>query len=294
MIFSVDVEDWPQSVLNRSNPLSDRVYANTMQVLDILAANKTKATFFTLANVAEKFPALIHRIIKEGHEVASHGMSHGNIDAMTASEVHQEIEQSVKILEDIGGVKVIGYRAPNFSINEDVFDYFCEALATQGLRYDSSLFSIPVWKYKITKKYSLDTFTKFGLDEHYLTHINVAGKKLPFFGGGYFRLFPYALTKYFRDQYDKDAVFYMHPYEVDTGELAEIKKLYQNIPKKWLITQFVKRASVAPKLERLLQDFEFTSFKENYYPENSAAITSNSLSQSTQQPRIIIDQPQAA
>ena len=265
MIFSIDVEDWPQSVLNRSNPVSDRVYANTMQVMDILAENNTKATFFTLANVAEKFPALVQRMVKDGHEVASHGVSHGNIDAMSVAEVHHDIEYSVKTLEDIAGEKVLGFRAPNFSINENVFDHFCEALAKQGLKYDSSLFSIPVRKYKITKKYSLDTFKKFGLDEHYLTHIKVGKSELPFFGGGYFRLFPYALTQHFRHQYDKNAVFYMHPYEVDTGELAEIKTLYTNIPAKWLITQFVRRSSVVPKLGKLLQEFEFSSFKETYY-----------------------------
>jgi len=267
MIFSIDVEDWSQSVLNRSNPVSDRVYANTMHVLDILSANNTKATFFTLANVAEKFPALIHRMVKEGHEVASHGSNHKNIDAMAKAQMHQDIEHSVKTLEDIGGEKVIGFRAPNFSINEDVFEHFCEALAAQELRYDSSLFSIPVRKYKITKKYPLNTFKKFGIDEHYLTHINVAGQDFPFFGGGYFRLFPYAMTKYFHHQYDKNAVFYMHPYEVDTGELAEIKKRYTDIPAKWLITQFVRRGAVPSKLGRLLTDFEFSSFKNTYYAE---------------------------
>ena len=277
MIFSIDVEDWPQSVLNRSNPVSDRVYANTMQVIDILAENRTKATFFTLANVAEKFPFLIQRMVKEGHEVASHGVNHGNIDGMTPAEVHHDIEYSVKTLEDIAGEKVIGFRAPNFSINENVFEYFCEALAKQELKYDSSLFSIPVRKYKITKKYSLDTFEKFSLDEHYLTHINVRNKKLPFFGGGYFRLFPYALTQYFRHQYDKNAVFYMHPYEVDTGELAEIKKLYKNIPTKWLITQFVRRSSVVPKLGKLLQEFEFSSFKETYYSEETVKMISKNI-----------------
>ncbi len=272
MIFSIDVEDWSQSVLNRSNPVSDRVYANTMHVLDILSENNSKATFFTLANVAEKFPALIYRMVKEGHEVASHGSDHQNIDVMTKAQVHQDIEHSVKTLEDIGGEKVIGFRAPNFSINENMFEHFCEALARQELRYDSSLFSIPVRKYKITKKYSLDTFKKFGLDEYYLTHINVAGQDLPFFGGGYFRLFPYALTKSFSDQYDKNAVFYMHPYEVDTGELAEIKKLYDDIPAKWLITQFVRRGAVPSKLGKLLTDFEFSSFKKTYYTQASALI----------------------
>lgn len=265
MIFSIDVEDWPQSVLDRNNPVSDRVYASTMKVMDILAANNTKATFFTLANVAEKFPELIYRMVKEGHEVASHGTTHGNIDAMTPMRIHNDIEWSVKTLEDIAGEKVIGFRAPNFSINESVFEHFCEALATEGLKYDSSLFSIPVRKYKITEEYSLDAFKKYGIDEYYLTHIHVANKNFPFFGGGYFRLFPYTLTQHFKDQYDKNSVFYMHPYEVDTGELRAIRKIYKDIPTKYLITQFVKRKSVEPKLHRLLKDFEFSSFKSTYY-----------------------------
>jgi polysaccharide deacetylase family protein (PEP-CTERM system associated) len=265
MIFSIDVEDWSQSVLNRNNPVSDRVYANTMKVLDILSENHQKATFFTLVNVAKKFPMLIHRMVEEGHEVASHGYQHHNIDLMTNAQIHQEIESSVKALEDISAEKVLGFRAPNFSINETVLEPFCEALASQELRYDSSLFSIPVRKYNITKKYPLDAFKKFGIDEHYLTHIKIAGQNFPFFGGGYFRLFPYRMTKHFSYQYDKNAVFYMHPYEVDTEELAVLKTQYNDIPTKWLMTQFVRRGAVPTKLRKLLADFNFSSFKDTYY-----------------------------
>lgn len=264
MIFSIDVEDWSQSVLNRNHPVSDRVYANTMQVLDILSASQQTATFFILANVAKKFPALIHRMAKEGHEVASHGCTHHNMDAMTPAQLHQDVEYSVKALEDISAEKVIGFRAPNFSINETIFEPFCEALATQELRYDSSLFAIPVRKYKIIKKYPLDVFEKYGIDEHYLTHINIAGQGFPFFGGGYFRLFPYKMTTYFKHQYDKNAVFYMHPYEVDTGELTQLKTQY-DIPLKWRMTQFVGRTTVPTKLRKLLTDFDFSSFKQTYY-----------------------------
>jgi polysaccharide deacetylase family protein (PEP-CTERM system associated) len=269
MIFSVDVEDWSQSVLDRNNPVSDRVYANTLQILDILTAKGQKATFFILANVSEKFPTLLLLMIKEGHEVASHGVDHKNIDLMTPQQIHQEIESSVKTVEDISGVKVIGFRAPNFSINETVFEPFCEALARQGLRYDSSLFSIPVRKYKITKQYPLDIFNTYGIDEHYLTHITIADRHFPFFGGGYFRLFPYAMTKYFSNQYAEDAVFYMHPYEVDTGELASIRKQDTPIPFKWLITQFVRRGAMPAKLTHLLSDFRFSSFQQTYYSDPS-------------------------
>ena len=94
MIFTVDVEDWSQSVLDRNNPVTERVLRSTHQVMDVLSENNTKATFFTLGNVAEKFPQLIQRMVKEGHEVASHGYSHQNIYSMSQKEMLEDIGKS--------------------------------------------------------------------------------------------------------------------------------------------------------------------------------------------------------
>ncbi len=266
MIFSIDVEDWAQSVLDRSNPVSNRVYDNTSQILDLLAQYGHQATFFVLANVAEKHPELIRKIVDAGHEVGSHGCNHINLYTMSPEEVNDDVQRSVKTLEDVTGKKVIGYRAPNFSIRENMFEWYCAALAENGLKYDSSLFPMKVIKYGIERKYPLDVFHKYGINEHYLSYINVGKYKLPFFGGGYFRLAPYAVTKYFTKQFNEEnsGVFYMHPFEIDTGEFAEVKRLYKKIP---LIRNqfFVSRGTVKNKLHRLLSDFDFTSFQRRYY-----------------------------
>lgn len=270
MIFSIDVEDWSQSVLNTNNPVTNRVYDNTLRLIDILEEHNHKATFFTLGNVAQKHPNLIRRIADAGHEVASHGVNHQSIFNLTPTQVKEDVATSVKLLEDASGQKVIGFRAPNFSIREYLFEWYCEALAENGLKYDSSLFPMKVIKYGIEKEYSLKIFNKYSINEHYLSYVKIGKYKFPFFGGGYFRLSPYAMTKFLSQNLDsKRAVFYMHPYETDFGELAAVKEAYGKIPLKWRITQFVGRNAVEKKLHKLMSDFEFTSFKEQFYSEDS-------------------------
>ena len=279
MIFSIDVEDWSQSVLNPNNPVSNRVYNNTNRVLDLLDEHQHKATFFTLGNVAKKHPELIRRIAREGHEVASHGYNHQSIFNLTPKQVKEDVGSSVKLLEDISGQKVIGFRAPDFSIREYLFEWYCEALSENGLKYDSSLFPMKVIKYGIEKEYSLKIFNKYHINEHYLSYMKVGKHKLPFFGGGYFRITPYTITKSLTKNLDnKRAVFYMHPYEIDTDELTAVKQTYGKIPLKWRLSQFVGRNTVENKLLKLMKDFEFTSFEQEYYNESSLSIPQNTLS----------------
>ncbi len=279
MIFSIDVEDWSQSVLNTSNPVTNRVYDNTVRLIDILEEHNHKATFFTLGNVAQKHPELIRRISDAGHEVASHGFNHQSIFNLTPKQVEEDITTSVKLLEDASGEKVIGFRAPNFSIREYLFEWYCEALAKNGLKYDSSLFPMKVIKYGIEREYSLKIFNKYSINEHYLSYVKIGKYKLPFFGGGYFRLSPYAITKLLSKNLDsRRAVFYMHPYETDYGELEAVKKAYGKIPLKWRLTQFAGRNSVEKKLHKLMDDFEFTSFKQEFYSNDSISTPRSTLS----------------
>lgn len=279
MIFSIDVEDWAQSVLNNANPVSDRVYDNTLRLIDLLDEYGHKATFFTLGNVAKKHPDLIRRIADAGHEVASHGYNHHSIFNLTPKQVKEDVGSSVKILEDISGQKVIGFRAPDFSIREYLFEWYCEALAENGLRYDSSLFPMKVIKYGIEKEYSLKIFNKYHLNEHYLSYMQVGKTKLPFFGGGYFRITPYSITKKLSNNLNaKRAVFYMHPYEIDTEELASVKNQYGSIPLKWRLSQFIGRNTVESKLHKLMGDFEFTSFAKEYYDDDANSFPRNTLS----------------
>ena len=276
MIFSIDVEDWTQSVmgnlcpeLGKNHPVTHRVYDSTNKVMDILAEHNAKGTFFTLGNVAEKHPTLIQRMVNEGHEVASHGCEHTNIYAMSPKHMLQDITRSVQLLEDAGGQKVIGFRAPNFSIREHLFEEYCDALQANGIRYDSSLFPMKALKYGIEKKYDLDVFDAHNIDEYYLSHIKLMGMKLPFFGGGYFRLAPYALTRFFSKNMPDSSVFYIHPYDFDPGEELFARKNYGHIPLVPTLTQFIGRPSMAGKLSRLLTDHEMTSFQLAYYSEDS-------------------------
>ncbi|MEE9445442.1 MAG: polysaccharide deacetylase family protein [Cocleimonas sp.] len=270
MIFSIDVEDWSQSVLNAKNPVTNRVLDNTLRVLDLLDEHDHKATFFTLGNVANKHPELIRKIADAGHEVASHGYNHQSIFNLTPNQVREDVSSSIKLLEDTSGQKVIGFRAPDFSIREYLFEWYCEALAENGVKYDSSLFPMKVVKYGIEKEYSLKIFNKYNLNEHYLSYMNFFGYKLPFFGGGYFRITPYTITKYLSKKLDpKRAVFYMHPYEVDTEELAAVQRAHDHIPLKWRASQFIGRNTVENKLHKLMNDFNFTSFANEYYSDES-------------------------
>lgn len=279
MIFSIDVEDWGQSVLDNANPVSNRVYDNTLRLIDLLDEYQHKATFFTLGNVAKKHPKLIRKIADAGHEVASHGYNHHSIFNLTPKQVKEDVSKSVKLLEDVSGQKVIGFRAPDFSIREYLFEWYCEALAENGLKYDSSLFPMKVVKYGIEKEYSLKIFNKYHLNEHYLSYMQIGKTKLPFFGGGYFRITPYFLTKKLSKKLNPNrAVFYMHPYEIDTKELAAMKELHGEIPLKWRLSQFVGRRSVESKLHKLMSDFEFTSFAKEYYSDDSESIPRNTLS----------------
>lgn len=275
MIFTIDVEDWSQSVLDNTNPVTDRVFDNTLKVMDLLEEYNQKGTFFILGNVAKKHPELIRRVADAGHEVASHGFDHKNIHSLTPDEVKQDVEYSVKVLEDASGTKVIGFRAPNFSIREYLFEWYCEALAENGLKYDSSLFPMRVIKYGIEREYSLKIFKEYNLHEHYLSYVKIGKSKMPFFGGGYFRLLPYSITKKLTHQLNHDrAVFYMHPYEVDIGERAEVMSKYE-IPLKWRLTQFVNRNTVESKLRRLFSDFDFTSFELQYYTDQATTLISD-------------------
>ena len=232
-----------------------------------------------LGNVAEKHPELANRISSSGHEVASHGYNHQSIFNLTPKQVKEDVTNSVKLLEDQTGKKVIGFRAPDFSIREYLFEWYCEALAENGLRYDSSLFPMKVIKYGIEKEYSLKIFHKYHLNEHYLSYMKVGKMKLPFFGGSYFRMTPYFMTKLLSKQLNQDrAVFYMHPYDIDTDEFSAVKDTHGHIPLKSKLSHFYGRKVVENKLQKLLTDFSFTSFEQEYYSDNSLSSPKNTTS----------------
>jgi polysaccharide deacetylase family protein (PEP-CTERM system associated) len=276
MIFTADIEDWQQSVYDFNRAVSNRVVRNTSRLLDILDAHHTTGTFFVQGMVAEKFPHLVHSIAQAGHELACHSHTHRMIYNLTEAQFRAEMQRSVGLLEDISGTKVIGFRAPTFSVRDDILDWYCDALREQGIVYDSSIMLATVRScYGFSDDGILQRIAERGLDCYPMSVSKVFGKNLPVMGGGYFRIYPYWLSRWLaRDLDHASSIFYMHPYELDTHEYREVSQQVA-IPLKMAVHQFARRGSIQPKLGKLLQDYPFHSFKDYYYANNVTAISAS-------------------
>jgi polysaccharide deacetylase family protein (PEP-CTERM system associated) len=264
-LLSVDVEDWPQSTLNHSLPISERVVANTHALLELLNAANVHATFFVLGKVAETHPNLSREIASEGHEVGTHGYSHESIEAIPRRRFREELHRSVDLLRQQTGRPVIGHRAADFSISRTSLDLL-DSLLDEGLVYDSSIFPICHPRYGVPKAPREPHFVR-GVSGSMLIEFPPATLKfrrlkLPAAGGGYIRWFPYWLTRFALKRIEREgslATCYMHPYEID---FAEAKHIVSPIPFKLRWTQFANRRSVRGKLTRMLKEFRFMTMEQ--------------------------------
>ncbi len=272
MIFSADVEDWQQSVLDFDRPVSRRVLHNTRTLLNILSRHQVRGTFFVQGMVSEKFPQLIHAISDQGHELASHAHSHRPLYTLTPAQLKEELRCSIDPLQQVSGQPVIGFRAPTFSVRTDMLNWYCDALLEAGIRYDSSIMPAQVRKiYSFENDNIVERIRSSGLDCYPMSVVKIRGKALPVMGGGYFRVYPYWLTKHLVDRRldKKNSVFYMHPYELDEHEYREVGKP-AGISKKWALHQFAGRSGMKAKLDRLFSDYRFSSFRDHYYAPTEA------------------------
>jgi polysaccharide deacetylase family protein (PEP-CTERM system associated) len=227
--LSVDVEEWFQvgafeRVIAKADwdGLDSRVAYNTGKVLDLFGETGVKATFFTLGWVAERHPGLIRRIAGEGHEVASHGWDHDRVFTMTAEAFRADLKRARIALEDASGHRVTGYRAPSFSIDQRT-PWAHQVLAEEGYAYSSSVAPLvhDHYGWADAPKDAYRPVAGSELIELPITLADVAGRKITT-GGGFFRLFPAAITdravvRANRDEH-RPAVFYFHPWEVDPDQ----------------------------------------------------------------------------
>lgn len=226
--MSIDVEDWFQ-VENLRAGVSRaswderelRVERNTDRMLELLRKHQVKATCFILGWIAERCPGLIRRIHAEGHEIASHGYGHDLIYSLSPQAFRDDIRRGKRLVEDLCGVAIHGYRAPSFSIT----DWAIDILHDEGFRYDSSAF--PTVAHDRYGKLSGMTpgvpvvELRPGFHEVCVSCWNIAGKGVPWGGGGYFRLFPYRLfARGVRSILGSGMpyIFYIHPWEIDAGQ----------------------------------------------------------------------------
>jgi polysaccharide deacetylase family protein (PEP-CTERM system associated) len=267
--MTVDVEDYFQvsafeGVVDKKdwNSISLRVGDNTNRLLDLFAANNVKSTFFTLGWVAQRCPDVIKRIVREGHELASHGLAHQRATTMTEKQLYDDIKQSKDILENIGGVALKGYRAPSFSIN-DSNTWAYDILKDLGFTYSSStypishdLYGVPEWpRFKYTREN--------GLIEIPIPTIIKKGTNVGIGGGGYFRLYPYWLSKRRITEYmqaeSAPYSFYFHPWEIDAQQPR-----FDNAPWKSKVRHYINLSRMEGKIEKLLKDFNWVTMSEAY------------------------------
>ena len=256
--MSVDVEEWFQvgafeRVIDRADwdSLGSRVADNTATVLDLFAKRGISATFFTLGWVAARHPALIRRIVAEGHEIASHGWDHARVFTMDAAAFRADLARARAAIEDAAGVAVTGYRAPSFSIDART-PWAHRVLADEGYRYSSSVAPIrhDHYGWREAPRYAFRPLRGAGLIELPVTVAELAGRRLAT-GGGFFRLLPAAITDLAVRQVNAElqpAVFYFHPWEVDPGQPR-----VDGAPLKSRLRHYSRLGAMAGKLDGLLQ-----------------------------------------
>jgi polysaccharide deacetylase family protein (PEP-CTERM system associated) len=267
-IFSIDVEDWFHILdLPSTPPLSEwsqlpsRVEKNFLHLLEIISETDVRITCFFLAWVAERFPYLVREAKARGHEIASHGYSHELVYRMTPGQFVADASKSKRILEDVSGSPVLGYRSSGFSVTTET-PWFFEKLTEAGYDYDSSVFPAPRGHGGIaTKQYAPYRVSddRNGLIEFPLTVAGVFGQPVCFFGGGYLRLFPYFLVKRMTRkviQEGRPVVFYVHPREIDPSH----PRLSMNLVRRF--KSYVNLTTTETKIRRLLSEFSFTTFAE--------------------------------
>ena len=264
-ILSVDVEDWFHILDVASEPpletwqtLESRVEKNFRRLLELFAQHHARATCFFLGWVGERFPQLVREAVSGGHEIASHGYAHKLVYRMTRAEFHADAVRAKKILEDISGTPVTGYRSAGFSVTENTM-WFFEALAAAGYQYDSSVFPAAHGHGGMRTARREPHPIEAGLIEFPMTVTSLFGQPLCFFGGGYLRLFPYALIRRMARRVlaeGRPVIYYIHPREIDPAH----PRLPMSAARRFKC--YVNLQTTEAKLGRLIAEFPAVSFRD--------------------------------
>jgi len=266
-VMSIDVEDWFQvenlkGVIARDSWDSQecRVERNTDRMLELMSAAGVRSTCFVLGWVAERCPSLVRRIGDAGHEIASHGYGHDLIYSLTPEQFRADIDRSVKLLRDLTGQPVVGYRAPSFSIT----DWAIPILQEAGITYDSSAFPT-VAHDRYGKLSGMDAGSPVatlpcGMTEVCISVLKLGKRGLPWGGGGYFRLLPYPVFSAgirriigAGDPY----VFYIHPWEIDAGQPRQ-----RGLRASHRFRHYVNLSRAESRFSTLLRDFKWSTMIE--------------------------------
>lgn len=277
-VMSVDVEDYFQVGAFEHTIARDdwvrwpcRVEANIERILALFARHDIQATFFTLGWIAERYPAMVRSIVDAGHELASHGYGHQRASALTAAEFKADVTRAKALLEDIAGQPVSGYRAPSFSIGSGNL-WALDVLAETGHRYSSSIYPIAHDHYGMpdAPRFPYRPEQCSALLEMPPTTVKWRGRNLPAAGGGFFRLLPYAASKWLINRVNQDdkraAMFYFHPWEIDPQQPR-----VPGAPLKSRFRHYVNLGRMESKLDHLCHDFQWGRADRVYATELKTA-----------------------
>jgi len=265
-IMSVDLEDYFCNLpYEKWKNYESRVEKTTQIILDLFDMYKVKATFFTLGFIAESHPHLIEKIISKGHEIASHSYYHTDLRKMNNQQFEDELKKSINILEKTSGEKILGFRAPYYSINKENFWVF--DIMKKYLKYDSSIFPVrtplygipeaPRFIYTISEKNPLEHDSDGALIEipPATMRLPILGN-IPIAGGFHLRFLPIQLIRFGIRRLNNQkipAVCYIHPHDLDPS-----KPKIEEYP--WRAYWGLKHAQ--KKFESLLKNFEFSSIRD--------------------------------
>ncbi len=261
--LSFDIEDYFQVeafklIVSRADwhNYSSRVTSNTRRIINLLREYNTRATFFILGWVAERFPALVEEIAAEGHEIATHGYWHELVYRQTPEEFACDLEQSLQAINRVlGDFTVIGYRAPTFSITEKSL-WALDILQKYGIKYDSSIFPVSIHdNYGISQANRFASRLKEDLWEFPVSTLKLSKHNLPVAGGGYFRLFPLNVTRWAINRINNEgqpALIYLHPWEFDPEQPR-----FTNASRLSRFRHYLNLEKTENRLRALLQEFKF-------------------------------------
>lgn len=262
--FTVDLEDWYHGIPVAADTKAGaerRLHVGTDRLLDLLGRHDVRATFFVLGPIAVEHAPLLRRIADAGHDIGSHGTSHDLIYEMSPERFREETRASIRALEDCVGKKVDSYRAAYFSITRRSL-WALEVLADEGIRFDSSIFPVKNWRYGIhdySRKPIVVETAAGPILELPMSTRRVLGRNVPTTGGAYFRIYPYLVTRSNIRAAEREAapvVFYLHPWELDP------EHPFVRFRARAMATHYVNLRSTAPRLERMLSEFRFTTLAE--------------------------------
>jgi len=273
--LTIDVEDYFHvSALSPYIPRANwehipcRVERNIEVVLELLGQSASRATFFTLGWIAERYPSLIRRIASEGHEIASHGYGHHRASEQSAEAFLSDIRLAKLLLEDVSGQAVKGYRAPSFSIGKSNLWAF-DCIAEAGYRYSSSVYPVRHDHYGMPDAPRFPFEARPGLMEVPVTTSRFFNTNLPAGGGGYFRLLPYSLSRWLVRRVNhldsQPAVFYFHPWELDPEQPRT-----PGIDPKTRFRHYLNLHRTERRLQRLLNDFKWDRLDRVFLHEANA------------------------